>query len=219
MRTHPAPSRSLRRGKHDLHGLLLVLFLLPIALVFLALPHSACSNEKTQAAVPARKERPLPQLSGEKVGGGHAGTELLQGRRGVVYVYATSDKYAEQVAQIVRRLAEDASEANIAFLGVSRDLNPARVPPFAKRHHLEFPILIDRDLSLSRKLQIAPGKSSVIVVDAAGYIIGGFAGLEGDLPEIEEAYENEVRRTLHLEPVGGDLAPSLGILPEAPDFR
>ena len=219
MRTHPAPSRSLRRRKHPLYGLLPVVFLLPIALVLLTLPPSACSNEKTQLAAPARQERPLPRFSGERLGGGHAGTELFQGRRGVVYVFATSDKDAEPTAQIVRRLKDDASGSNVAFLGVNRDLNPARIAPFAKQHDLEFPILVDRDLSVSRKLQIPPGKSTLIVVDAAGYIIGGFAGLEGDLPEIETAYENEVRRTLHMEPIGGDLAPTLGVLPKAPDFE
>ncbi|MCZ6712786.1 MAG: redoxin family protein, partial [Deltaproteobacteria bacterium] len=183
-----------------------------------ALSTAAPTDEKERKP-PVRSERPLPRLSGRTIDGGHAGTELFRNRRGVVYVFATTDRDAELVAGIVRRLEVSATKANIGFLGVNREGNPKLAVAFAKREGLRFPILADRSLSLSRKLQVPPGRSSVIVVDAAGYIVGGFAGLQGELSDLDQAYENELRRILHLQDIGGSVTPALGLMPQAPNFE
>ncbi len=207
------------RWKRRLGWALPALLLLSVAFVRFALPPDAFSTEKTEDKAPTRTERPLPRLSGRTVDGSHADTKLFRRRRGVVYVFASTDTDAEPVAGIVRRLQDSATKANIAFLGVNRDLDPTLALAFIKRHSFDFPILADRDLSLSRKLQVPPGQSTVMVVDAEGYVSGGFAGLQGNLPEIDAAYESEMRRILHLEKVEGSVKPALGLLPEAPDFE
>ena len=203
--------------KRCLGWLLPVLIVSPFVVRF-ALSTAAPTDEKKRKP-PVRSERPLPRLSGRTIDGGHAGTELFRNRRGVVYVFATTDRDAELVAGIVRRLEVSATKANIGFLGVNREGNPKLAVAFAKREGLRFPILADRSLSLSRKLQVPPGRSSVIVVDAAGYIVGGFTGLQGELSDLDQAYENELRRILHLQDIGGSVTPALGLMPQAPNFE
>jgi len=205
--------------KHRLGWALAVLLLVLGFVVRFMFSAAAPSAEEAESkAIAPRAERPLPRLSGRSLDGGQASTELFRRRRGIVYVFASSDSDAEPVAGIVQRLRASGADANIAFLGLNRDLDPTRSRAFVESHGFDFPILLDHDLALSRKLQVPPGKSTLIVVDAEGYIIGGFAGLEGDLPEIEAAYESEMRRVLHLKKVGGEVTPALGVLPEAPGF-
>ncbi len=203
--------------KRRLGWLLPVLMVSPFVVRFAL--STAASAEENEHNPPVRSERPLPRLSGRTIDGGTAGTELFRNRRGVVYIFATTDSDAEPVAGIVRRLEVSAAKANIGFLGVNREGNSKLAVAFAKREGLRFPILADRSLSLSRKLQVPPGRSSVIVVDAEGYIVGGFAGLEGELPDLDQAYENELRRILHLQDIGGSVTPALGLMPQAPNFE
>ncbi len=217
MRTPSSLPSPRPRWKRRLGWLLPVLIVSPFVVRF-ALSTAASTNEEKRKP-PVRSERPLPRLSGRTIDGGYADTELFRNRRGVVYVFATTDSDAEPVAGIVRRLEVSATRANIGFLGVNREGNPTLAVAFAEREGLRFPILADRSLSLSRKLQVPPGRSSVIVVDAEGYIVGGFAGLQGELPDLDQAYENELRRILHLQDIGGSVAPALGLLPQAPNFE
>ncbi len=217
MRTTSSLPSPRSRWKRRL--LLLLPVLIVSSLVVRFTLSTAESTDEKEPRAPARSERPLPRLSGRTIDGGHADTELFRNRRGVVYVFATTDSDAEPVAGIVRRLKASAAGANIAFLGVNREGNPAQAIAFAEREGLGFPILSDRSLSLSRKLQVPPGKSTLIVVDAVGYIIGGFAGLQGEGSDLAQAYENEMRRILHLETLGGSVRPALGVLPQAPNFE
>ena len=58
----------------------------------------------------------------------------------------------------------------------------------------------------------------MVAVDSQGYMLGGFAGLEGERLDPEVFYERELRKLLRLgEPDA--VAPQLGLLPPAPDFR
>ena len=164
------------------------------------------------------KRTALPRFEGPRLDGGKAGTSMFRGRRGVVYVFASEDRDADEVARIVRSVEKDAAAANVAILGVNRDRESQRGDVFARKHGFEFPLIRDVDLRVSRKLRLPPGESAILVVDAQGYLMGGFAGLEGDLPDRETVFERELRRLLRLEGARG-LAPSLGIKPEAPEFR
>ncbi|MEE9280369.1 MAG: redoxin domain-containing protein, partial [Myxococcota bacterium] len=168
---------------------------------------------------PARTGRVLPRFAGTLVDGGRAGTELLQGRRGVLFVFSTEDPEVDRIAEIIARLAPEARRANVKLLGVSRDPIPLRVRAFARRHGLEFPILHDADGLISRKLQLPPQRAGVIVVDAEGYLIYGWAGLDDD-PERMAAYrERELRSVLYLEEDADSVLPQLGLAPEAPPFE
>ncbi|MEE8558943.1 MAG: multiheme c-type cytochrome [Myxococcota bacterium] len=161
---------------------------------------------------------PLPRFEGSTFDGGSAGTDLFARRRGIVYVFASTDKEADAVARILERLEKPAAASNAVILGVNRDGDPEAGDRFVRKHGFEFPVVLDEEFSISRKLRVPPGTSAVVVVDSEGYVIGGFAGLRGDFPDPDVVYEREVRRLLRLEEDDG-VSPSFGLLPDAPDFR
>jgi peroxiredoxin len=218
MRTHLARTLFPLRSTRGLGWILFVVILLSVSIGSCAFP-GARPAEEMKAGARKRTEPRLPHFSGRTLDGDHAGTELFRHRRGLLYIFATTDADAEPVAGIVRRLRADSANANIAFLGVNRDVYPARARAFMDAHGFDFPILYGADPSLSSRLGVPPGRSAVIVVDAEGYVTGGFAGLQGDLTEIDKAYESEVRHILHLDEVGGSVTPALGLLPKAPNFE
>jgi peroxiredoxin len=160
----------------------------------------------------------LPRFEGRRIDGGSAGTDLFQRRRGIVYVFASTDRDADLIAGIVKNLEAASRDSNIAVLGVNRDFDPDRGERFVRKHGLEFPVVLDVGLAISRKLRVPPGESTVLVIDAEGSVVGGFAGLEGDFPEPAQVYERQLRSILRLEGAES-LGEGLGLLPEAPEFR
>ena len=165
-----------------------------------------------------RVGRTLPRFEGTLLHGGRAGTELLQSKRGVIFVFATTDRQVERQAAIMASLIPEANAANVQLLGISRDRQLASALRFASTHGLDFPILIDADGGISRKLKLAPGDAGVLVVDAEGFLIYGWGGVEGDADRMAEYRESELRRILHFEQAADAVLPELGIAPAAPPF-
>jgi peroxiredoxin/nitrate/TMAO reductase-like tetraheme cytochrome c subunit len=166
-----------------------------------------------------RLGRPLPRFEGRTFDGERRGTDQLVGRRAMIYAFASTDREAADVAKLVGEIAADARKANVQLLGVSRDLDPARGRAFVARHGLEFPVLHDRDLEISRRLRVPPGDSLILLVDAEGWIMGGVSGFDARLDDPIPYYERTLRETLRLARTGGSVAPELGLLPPAPPFR
>jgi peroxiredoxin len=161
----------------------------------------------------------LPRFEGPLLGGGRAGTEQLQGRRAIVHFFTPADPDAQRVAAIVARVAPDAGSANVAILGIAAGVSSAQAVEFAARQRLSYPVIVDSDLEIARKLRLTPGRSALLVVDAQGYIIGGFAGLQVEQPAHDAVYESQLREALYLSRPGEALAPELGVLPAAPAFK
>jgi peroxiredoxin len=136
----------------------------------------------------------------------------------LLYVFASTDRDADLVAQIVKRLEPEARTSNVAILGVARDVVLEDAERFVQRQEFEFPIVLDGDRRISQQIGVTPGKPSLLAVDSEGYLLGGFVGLEGEVPNPDVVYEREVRHLLRLEVADG-LEESFGVLPEAPDFR
>ncbi len=201
MPTHPLPQ----------------LLRLVAATAVLALAAAATLTAAQQAAT--RAEQSLPRFEGTLLGGGRAGTELFRGKRGLLFVFASQDEHADRMAGIITALMPEAQAANVQLLGINRDPNAAEGRRFATLHGLEFPILRDADGLISRKLQARPGVPIVLVIDAEGYIIYGWAGMEGDAEQVADFRDRELRRVLYLEQEQDAVAPSLGLAPEAPPFE
>ena len=168
---------------------------------------------------PVRSERALPRFEGPLLGGGRAGTDGLQGRRALIFVFGSRDRDADRVAELVGRVREAAEGANVVFLGVSRDPAPETGALFASLHGLDFPVLHDRDFQISRKLGLPGTEPALLLVDGDGYIVYAFAGLEGDADELASFHEEQLREVMHLGPLDGTVAPVLGVLPQAPAFE
>jgi peroxiredoxin len=167
---------------------------------------------------PARTEQALPRFSGPLVGGGHGGSQLLDQRRALLVAFSPGNKDAERVAQMVNALAPEATEANVFVLGIAMGVDPLQASRAVRRFAFDFPVVVDTSLDIARKLRVTPGRTAVLAVDAQGYIIGGFPGLESE-PEMDGLFEDELRRALHLRRSGGALAPTLGLMPAAPAFE
>jgi peroxiredoxin len=177
---------------------------------------SASVAEPESAPRPTRT--PLPRFEGPRLDEGTAGTDLFRGRRGLVYVFASSDPDSARIAGIVGRLQKAAEDSNAVILGVNRDPDRQRGLAFVRANDLEFPVIADVNLNVSRKLRIPPGESVVLAVNAEGYLIGGFVGMEEEIPDYEDVAERQLRDLLYLENVDG-VKPNLGVLPDAPDVR
>jgi peroxiredoxin len=165
-----------------------------------------------------RRELALPRFEGATLDGGRASTDLLQKRRGLILVFASTDPDADRVAALLEDVREEAAGANIALLGVSRDPNPELARRFLSTHGFEFPAIADRDGQISRKLRVRPASSSLLIVDGQGYVIGGIAGLSEQPKDQDAVLAGELRRLLHLEPKSTAATPLLGVRPKAPDF-
>ncbi|MFQ5513364.1 MAG: multiheme c-type cytochrome [Myxococcota bacterium] len=184
---------------------------------------SPCSSDASPpevraAAAPERRERSLPYFEGRLLDGGTASTERLQHRRGLVYVFSASDPDAGAVAAILKSLEKEAAAANIGFLGIANEPDLEEARAFVRRNRLGFPILHDPRGSIRRRLGIPVGRTGLLVVDSGGYVVGGFAGLDGDPEAQGRLYEGELRRLLRLERGEDALAQIFGLQPPAPDF-
>jgi predicted CXXCH cytochrome family protein len=178
----------------------------------------SASAAEPDAAATQTPRIPLPRFEGPRLDGGTAGTDLFRRRRGLVYVFSSADRESDRIAGIVRRIEEPARRSNAAILGVNRDADREAALRFVRKHGFEFPVVADLDLTISRKLRVPPASSMVLAVDAEGFLLGGFAHLEEEIPEPELATERALRELLYLDGAG-EVEPALGVLPRAPDAR
>jgi peroxiredoxin len=174
--------------------------------------------EDTVANRAARGEPALPRLEGPLLGGnGRASTDLFRKRRGVLFLFASTDPGAAPFAQIVKRIDAEASKANIAILGVNRDQSSEVGQRFVREQGLAFPIVADEQFAVSRKLRLQLGTTAALVVDGDGYVILPIvASRDFDADLIERV----LRETLHLptKALAGQ-ENTLGVAPPAPAFK
>jgi peroxiredoxin len=185
-----------------------------LSVLWLALPAATAPESEH-----AHKPPPLPRFEGPLLGGGQGSTDLLRGRRALVHVFAVEDKNADAIAEIVLAVAPDARKANVVLLGVARDLEAERAQRFLNRHGLDYPTIHDPRGTIARRLNLPPGQSAVLLVDAEGSLLGGFAEFGEGVSDAPAMYEAYVREQLRLESAATDLSTALGTLPPAPDFR
>jgi peroxiredoxin len=166
-----------------------------------------------------RTETSLPRFSGTTLDGLQASTDLFQKRRGLVYVFASTDPDAERMASLLDGIRAEATAANVVILGVNRDANADLAKHFLRRYGFDFPVIWDRDAQVSRKLRVPPASSTLLLVDAEGYVTGGIANLAERAKADDPALANELRKLLHLEVKSAAATPVLGVKPPAPPFE
>lgn len=190
----------------------LALVVWPLAFALLAAAQTA------DAQAPTRPGYPLPRFSGRTLEGKAFNTDSLAKRRAVLYLFSSRDGDADHFAGLVERLTSDLEAANVQLVGIARDSQPAQARDFASSHRFEFPILKDPSRSITRKLNAQLGRSALLLVDGEGWIFGGAAGLDIQVADPIAYYERSVREAMHITKPGASVAPSLGVLPPAPDF-
>jgi peroxiredoxin len=158
----------------------------------------------------------LPRFEGPLVGGGRGGSDQLLGRRALLVVFSPGSEDLARVAALIASIATEASDANVALMGVAVGVDAAQAERAGRVHDFDFPLVVDADLSIARKLRFEAGATQLMVVDAKGLLIGGFSGLDSNR-ELDALYESELRRLLHLRPPG-ELVSELGLAPRAPAF-
>jgi peroxiredoxin len=207
------PARPSARWKWLLAG---VVALVAAALVLFE-PQRAGSA--AEAPAQGRAPVPLPRFEAALLGGGVGGSDAIGHRRALLWAFTTRDPHVDAHAGIVGRLASEAAKANIYVLGIARDQDPARVKPFVERRKLAFPILLDSDGEVARRLRLPPGDSAILIANAEAQLVGGVLGLPGEGPRLEQTYETELRRLLSLERLDEPGKIALGLRPAAPAFR
>ncbi len=165
-----------------------------------------------------RHEAALPRFEGTTLSGSQVSTDLLRKRRGLIYVFASTDPDAERVARLVEDVQGELAAANIVLLGIDRDRNPDLGRHFMKSRGFEFPAISDRDGTIAQKLRVPPGSSALLVVDAESYVIGGISGLDKLPKDNDDATLDGLRRLLSLAPKSKAATPTMGVRPQAPPF-
>jgi len=166
-----------------------------------------------------RRDLALPRFEGATLDGGRASTDMFQKRRGLIFVFGSTDPDAARVAALLEGVRAEVEAANVAILGIDREPNPDAGRRFLRSHGFTFPTISDRDGQIARKLRARPASSSLLVVDAEGYIIGGVAGLAEQPKDGDVLWAGELRRLLHLPAKQAAATPLLGMRPPAPDFE
>jgi len=190
------------------------------AALAVALAWGALSLAPASAAdAPARTEQSLPRFEGPTLDGARASTDLLQKRRGLVFIFSAKDPDADRTAALLDGIRKPAERANVGILGVTRDTDPVIARHFVKRFGFDFPTIVDADGSISARLRLPPRSSGLILVDAQGYILGALAGLAAQPASDDEALGIELRRLLDLPPEETAATPMFGVLPAAPPFE
>ncbi len=76
------------------------------------------------------------------------------------------------------KLSQELAGQGVRFVRISCNEKTARVEAFVKKHHIEFPVLIDPDISLAQLLGVKYFPTTIII-DSKGIV--RFAG--GLMPE------------------------------------
>jgi len=175
------------------------------------------TGRSSEPAVSARKERALPRFEGTLLDGERASTDLLRRKRAILFFFASTDSDAPALMEVLARVGDDARESNVTLIGVNRDEEASSGRGFLRTYGMEAPVFSDSRGAISRAVGVAGGRSAVVVVDAEGYLILGFQGL--DSVAGIDPYEKVIRESLHLGSGKGAVSPALGLRPEAPDFE
>jgi len=172
----------------------------------------------SQAGAQGRPTQYLARFEGSTLDGKRAGSDLFQKRRGVIFLWADKDPDRDRAAKLLTGLTRDAERANVGVLGVSRDPDPALAQHYARLRGFEFPILVDGDGAIARKLDAPPGTSMLVLVDAEGKIVAQLAGLASQPTEIDAGLVAQMRQLMQLPPDDAAATPIFGVLPAAPPF-
>jgi peroxiredoxin len=162
---------------------------------------------------------PLPRLEGPLLSGeGRASTDMLRGQRGIVFLFASDDPFAEESAALIQSLRAEATRANIGLLGVARDTDRDAARRFVAARGIAFPIVADEAFAISKALQLRLGASVVLMLDHERRLLGGTVLGGGTGGFDRAAYEALIRSTLRLPTNTSVAGPTLGVAPRAPAF-
>jgi peroxiredoxin len=160
--------------------------------------------------------RALPRFEGTLLDGNSASTDLLLGRRALLFLFSSGDDEATLFMDSIKRVAADARAANIALVGISRDREPRAARAFLRTHAVDMPVFDDSNGAISRALAMPANQTIVMLIDSGGSIAAAFPGPSG--PTEAEGYDAVLRELLHLTASANAIEPTLGVRPTAPAF-
>jgi peroxiredoxin len=208
-------------------GILLVVFQLP-----------ACggddggSTERAavaaeQAAVPAddrgdphpptrRREKPLPAFSGLTLEDRRIDVASLIGRRLLLFFFNPEVREAAVVGEAVQRISKLRGENNFEIVGVAVGASRNAARDFARKLGADYPIIDDSDASIARRFGLRQ-PTSMLGVDAEGYVVFGFAHFDVEGSDGATRIEKQLRTALRL-PGEEDGSGDPILRPMAPEF-
>ncbi|MCX7934956.1 MAG: TlpA family protein disulfide reductase, partial [Planctomycetota bacterium] len=109
----------------------------------------------SEAAVATASADLAPDFALPVLGAGQARLSELRGKKGVVVVFFTTWCPA-CVAKVpaLRQLATDASSQQIEVWGINIGQDKDTVAAFAKKHAINYPVLLDQDQSVARSYDV-----------------------------------------------------------------
>lgn len=215
MRTCRTTPQSPPRTRDPMRGACPIL--LAVLLLYPAPGGSRGADAGGNGAISERTELRLPFFTGELLSGEVVSSDMIQGRRTVLFLFATTDEEADAFAEMLAELQPAATRSNIAIVGVARDIRASDADRFLREHGLEIPVFADPRGAISARLRIPGGSSVILVVDAEGHLVGAFTGMQEGATLA--AYEAMLRETLHLERSVDSVDSIFGVRPPAPDFE
>jgi peroxiredoxin/nitrate/TMAO reductase-like tetraheme cytochrome c subunit len=178
---------------------------------------AAKPGSEAKRKTPPRRERPLPNFSGQTLEGENLAISSMLGKRLVVFFFNPEVKAAAPAAKAIGEIAKLRGKYNFDILGVATGSNREKVVSFAKENSIDFSVLDDSSAAIARRMGLRQ-PMAVIGVDADGFIIFGIQQLMSHAPDPARAIESQIREALRLPSLASESEPMLGSRPMAPLF-
>jgi peroxiredoxin/nitrate/TMAO reductase-like tetraheme cytochrome c subunit len=182
-----------------------------------AAPAAKDLQKETQHKKQPRRERPLPNFSGQTLEGERLEISSMLGKRLVVFFFNPEIKIATAATRAIVEISKLRSKHNFDILGVATGSNRETAVSFAKNNGVDFRVLDDSSAAIAQRMGLRQ-PMFLLGVDADGYIIFGIQQFMSQAPDPESAIGNRIREALRLPPLASESEPALGNRPTAPPF-
>ena len=163
-----------------------------------AKPSTVTADVRGDALPAARRhEKPLPAFSGVTLDGRRIDVASLIGRRLLLFFFNPEVREAAVVGDAIRRISKLRAKNNFEIMGVAVGASRNAAREFASELAADYPIIDDSDARIARRFGLRQ-PTSMLGVDAEGYVVFGFAQFNVEGSEASARIERQLRTALRL---------------------
>jgi peroxiredoxin len=179
-----------------------------------ATPTASAAESKPKA----RRERPLPNFSGNTLGGERIQASSLIGKRLLIHFFNPDVELSNDTVKAVGEISKLRQQHNFEIIGIATGSSRSKIEPFVVEHGIDFRILDDSSAAIARVFALR-NPNATLLVDAEGYMVFSMQHYKTEAPDPVQMVEDKIREALRLPPEVNGNEPVLGNRPVAPLFQ
>jgi peroxiredoxin len=144
-----------------------------------------------------RREKPLPAFSGLTLDGQRVDVASLIGKRLLLFFFNPEVRESAVVGDAVQRISKLRGEHNFEIVGVAVGASRNAAREFARKLGADYAIIDDSDARIARRFGLRE-PTSMLGVDAEGYVVFGFAHFNVEGSHGVARIEKQLRTALRL---------------------